>query len=50
MKKKQLNLTPATALEPSIPIHAISVMLWAWEVCTSGSPRDFLPWQEWEDR
>ena len=20
------------------------------EVCTSGSPRDFLPWQEWEDR
>ena len=22
----------------------------AWEVCTSGSPRDFLPWQEWEDR
>ena len=18
--------------------------------CTSGSPRDFLPWQEWEDR
>ena len=25
-------------------------LVWAWEVCTSGSPRDFLPWQEWEDR
>lgn len=27
-----------------------AVRVWAWEVCTSGSPRDFLPWQEWEDR